>query len=142
MSAGRICSRSVVIAGPYESVRDAARRMATNNVGCLLVLDDQEGLTGIVTDRDVAIRCVSAELDPATTPVSEIMTTPVEAVREETPIEEALGLMAAVGTRRVPVVDADDELVGILSLDDFLELLVEETQAIGRLLEKHEPTIP
>lgn len=142
MSAGRICSRSVVLATAEESVRTAARRMATRNVGSLVILDGDERPVGILTDRDVALRCVAADLDPDASLVSDIMTSPVETAREDTPIEDALATMAGSGTRRLPVVDAEDRLVGILALDDVLELLIEETGSMGRLLGKHQPALP
>jgi CBS domain-containing protein len=62
------------------------------------------------------------------------MSTPVASVRETMPIEEALAQMATCRVRRVPVVDDDDRLVGILAVDDVIELLVEEAGTIGRLL--------
>lgn len=142
MSVGRICSRSVVIASPDESVREGARRMATRNVGSLVVLDGEGVPTGILTDRDVALRCVAADLDPDSSIIGDVMTSPVETVRESVPIEDALRVMAASGARRLPVVDAEDQLVGILALDDVLELLIEETGTIGRLLQRHQPALP
>lgn len=142
MSAGRICNRSVVIASPEESVREGARRMATKNVGSLVVLDGDGRPTGILTDRDIAIRCVAGDLDPDGTSVGDVMTSPVETVHVSDSIEDALGLMAASGTRRLPVVDTEHQLVGILSLDDVLELLIEETGTIGHLLQRHQPALP
>lgn len=142
MSVGRICSRSVVIASPEENVREAASRMATRNVGSLVVLDGDGRPTGILTDRDIAIRCVATDLDPDESSVGDIMTSPVETVHVSDSIEDALGMMAASGTRRLPVVDTERQLVGILALDDVLERLIEETGTIGRLLRRHQPAIP
>jgi len=144
MSAGRICSRTVVTARPEESVRVAARRMAQNDVGTLVVVraDGPNEAIGIVTDRDIAVRCVAGDLNPDTALVSKIMTQPVRAVDEGMPIEQVMVRMAEAGARRLVVTGAGDKLVGIISLDDFLDLLVEEMGPIGRLLERQQPRVP
>lgn len=106
MSAGRICSRVLVTAAPGESVTAAAGRMAEYDVGTVVVVEGEPGApVGIVTDRDIVIRGVAAGLDLTQTPVSQLMTTPVRTVDEATPIEQALGSMAASATRRLVVVD-------------------------------------
>lgn len=140
MSAGTICSRVVATVGPQETVRDAARRMAEHGVGTLVTLEhDRPG--GIVTDRDIALRCVADGLDPDTTPVSQIATAPIEAVDESAPIEEALAKMASAGKRRLAVTGEQGRFVGLLALDDLLDRLVGEIDAIGTLLRKQQPTI-
>lgn len=134
MSVGRICVRSVHVARGDEPVLAAARRMAEADVGALIVLDPDRRPAGVVTDRDVAIRCVAEERDPHETPIASIMTQPVACVSEAAPIEDALRRMAGVKARRLAVTDAQGRLAGILSLDDVLELLVEEASSIGGLL--------
>lgn len=141
MSAGRICNRSVVVASPEESAREGARRMAKHNVGTLVVVDSENRPIGILTDRDITVRCVAADLDPDASLIADVMTAPVETVREATAIEDALAMMAGTAARRMPVVDEDDLLVGILALDDVLELLIEETETIGRLLSRYQPAV-
>ena len=141
MSVARICNRTVVTVSPTERVRAAARRMAEHDVGTLVAVDEQGVPTGILTDRDIAIRLVGPGLDPDATPVARILSMPIHTVREETPIDEALSKMAGAGVRRVAVTDQDDKLVGILALDDVLELLIEEAEAIGRLLASPAPTV-
>ena len=134
MSVGRICVRTVHTASPDEAVLEAARRMAREKTGTLVVLDLERLPIGILNDRDVMVRCVAEGKDASSTAVSELMSTPVASVRDSMPIEEALAQMATCRVRRVPVVDNDDRLVGILALDDVIELLVEEAGTIGRLL--------
>jgi CBS domain-containing protein len=141
MSAGKICVRTVHVASPDESVREAARRMREADVGTLIVVDDKRNPMGIVTDRDVALRCVAEDRDPDATRVASVMTAPVLCVSESTPIEEALRRMAGIAARRLAVTDQAGQLVGILSLDDVMELLVEEVEAIGRLLERRHPPL-
>lgn len=139
MSIGRICVRDVDLADPEESVLLAARRMNSRNVGALMVLDRHRAPIGIVTDRDLALRVVGEGRDANTTSVREVMTRAPEAVHEETPIETALTRMRAGPYRRLPVVDSDGSLVGVVSLDDILDLLSEEFAEIGRLIRKEGP---
>jgi CBS domain-containing protein len=134
----------VATATPEESVRVAARRMVRNDVGTLVVVEGG-GVNrpiGVVTDRDITIRCVAAELDPDHTPISSVMSAPVHAVEEHTPIEQAVTRMASGGTRRLVITGDQGRLVGLLSLDDVLGLLVEEAASIGRLLETQQAHIP
>jgi len=134
MSAGAICVRSVHVASPGESVRAVARRMAEGDVGTVVVLGERDRPVGILTDRDLVLRCISQERDPDTTEVAEVMTAPVTYVYESTPIESALARMAGARARRLVVVNDDERLVGILALDDVLELLTEELGSVGKLL--------
>jgi CBS domain-containing protein len=134
MSVGRICTRTVVTAEPGESLTEAARRMAEHDVGTLAVLGDDDRPLGIVTDRDIVVLCIARGDDPAKLRVRDVMSGPPLVVRDSTPIESALAQMAGVRVRRVLVLDPDDRLVGLLSLDDVLELLAEESVSIGKLL--------
>jgi CBS domain-containing protein len=139
MSAGRICVREVDLADPEECVQVAASRMHSRNVGTLIVLNDAKQPIGILTDRDLAVRVVAEGRDPYATTVSEIMTEVPVTVAEDTPIEQALGVMRAGPYRRVPVVDNDGALVGLLSVDDVMDLLTEEFNEINRLLQRESP---
>jgi CBS domain-containing protein len=141
MSVGRICVRTVHVAAPEETVRAAARRMREADVGALIVVNEERSPIGVVTDRDVALRCVAEVRDPDATAVAAVMTAPVHGIAEETPIEEALRRMAGLAARRLAVTDDAGHLVGILALDDVLELLVEEAEAIGRLLRRRPPPL-
>lgn len=136
MSIGRICIREVHVAEPDEPLFDAVRRMRDVDVGTLVVIGPQRRPVGMLTDRDVALRCVAEGRDPKHTAVSEVMSVPVVAVGEATSIEDALARMAGGPMRRLVVVDEEDRLVGLVALDDLLELLVEEVESIGRLLRR------
>ncbi|HLB53877.1 MAG TPA: CBS domain-containing protein [Gemmatimonadales bacterium] len=144
MTVGRICSRVVATATSNETIRAAAQRMSVNDVGTLVVLEPADGgqPIGIVTDRDVAVRCVAADLDPDQMRIASVMSHPVHYVEESAPIEDALAQMAKVGTRRLLVRGDEGRLAGILSLDDILDVLAEEAEAIGRLLKKQQPHVP
>lgn len=142
MSVGKICVREVDTAEPGELVRAAAQRMRGRRVGTLVVLDDLGQPIGIVTDRDLTIRVLAASLEPNQTRVQDVMTKTPRTVREDAPIEDALALMRSGRFRRVPVVDANNKLVGLLSLDDILGLLAEEFRDIGGLLRRESPHAP
>ena len=139
MSVGRICTRSVDLADRGESVQMAASRMNTRNVGTLLVIDEQKCPIGILTDRDLAIRVVGKGLDPNSTTVESVMSPTPDSVTENTPIESAIAAMRAGPHRRLPVVDDESRLVGLVSLDDVLDLLSEEFEEIGKLIRKESP---
>jgi CBS domain-containing protein len=133
----------VVTAVPTETVRTGARRMAERDVGTLVVLvDNGTRAAGIVTDRDIALRSVAAGLDPEQTPLATIMTHPVRTVDEGIPIEDAVREMARGATRRLVVTGAGNVIVGILSLDDVLDLLVGEFSSLGRLIARQGGGVP
>jgi CBS domain-containing protein len=131
-------------ASPDESVRKASRRMASYDVGALVVLKENRGAhaLGIITDRDIVLRGVAVNRDLDDTSVSDIMSRPVYMVRDDTPIEAALAKMASTGTRRLIVTAEDDRVAGILTLDDVLDELVRDTAAIGKLLKLQQPVVP
>jgi len=138
MSAGRICSRDVDTASYDESVAEAARRMRDRQVGSLIVVDQQRPV-GIITDRDLTVRVLAAGVDPQLTRVSEAMTPSPTTIREDDSIEAALGHMRAGRFRRLPVVGRDGRVIGVLALDDVLELVAQELADIGQLLRREAP---
>lgn len=144
MSVGRICSRVVATASGSENIATAARRMAENDVGTLVVVQggQPQKPVGMLTDRDITVRCVARQLDPVETTIEEIMSSPLHVVDEHAPIEDAVARMGRAATRRLVVVAQDYSVVGLLSMDDILETIVGETEAIGRLLQQQKPRIP
>jgi CBS domain-containing protein len=131
--------RDVDTANPDESVATAAERMHQRAVGTLVVVDDAQRVVGIVTDRDLVSRVLARGRDPMQMAVSEAMTVAPKAVTEETSIESALMIMSSGRFRRIPVVDRDNRLAGLITLDDVLMLLAEEFTQIGRLLARETP---
>jgi signal-transduction protein with cAMP-binding, CBS, and nucleotidyltransferase domain len=144
MTAGQICSRVVATATPDEAVRVAAQRMAQHDLGTLVVVSrsDPAQPVGIVTDRDLAMRCVAGTIDPDDAQVSQVMTQPADTIDEFATIDAALTRMADRGIRRLIVTGDGHALVGLLSLDDVLDLLGHELRPITRLLDKQQPHIP
>ena len=142
MKVGDRCIRTVSTADPDESIRTAARRMLKQSVGSLVVVDrraEPAQAIGIVTHRDLVTRGVAAGMDLDEMPVSMVMSVPAQSVDEDRPLEQALDLMSRRGIRRLVVVDESGALTGILALDDVLEALVRDLDAVGRLLERHAP---
>lgn len=139
MSAGRICTRSTDTVEPTETVQTAACRMLDRNVGSLVVVNQHHEPIGILTDRDLALRIVATAKDVQTTFVKEIMTPNLQVVSETTSIEDVVRVMRSGPYRRVPVVDSNGRLAGMVTLDDVLDLLSEEFNSIGTLLRKENP---
>lgn len=139
MSVGQICTREVDLAHVDESVWQAAERMHQRAVGTLVVTDDDKQPIGIITDRDLVERVLAQALDPTATTVGQVMTEAPEIVSEQEAIEYAITVMRRERCRRLPVVDDNGQLVGLLSLDDVLQLLAEELTTVGQLLERQTP---
>lgn len=137
MAIGEICNREVIIMGRDESALDAARLMRQHHVGDVLIVEERNGRkepVGIVTDRDLVVEIMAPGLAPEAITAGDIMGAELVVVRENTGVFEAIQYMRTKGVRRLPVVDAHNGLVGILALDDLLELLSEELLAISRLV--------
>lgn len=138
MTAKQICNSDVDVITADETAQVAAGRMHARKVGSLVVVNERQEPIGIVTDRDLAVRIV-AEGKDSTTFIGDVMTHDPETVREETPIEDALRIMRNGSFRRVPVVDRNDRLAGLLSLDDILHLLARDLARVGDLVERESP---
>jgi CBS domain-containing protein len=117
-----------------DSIRDAARIMASEDTGVVPVVDGRK-IVGLVTDRDIVIRCVAEGKDTATAKVKECMTQSVRSVKEDTPVAEVLTMMSNAQIRRVPVVNNSDELVGIVSIGD-ISTETNQDGKVGRTIEQ------
>jgi CBS domain-containing protein len=115
-----------------EMVVDAARKMATEDVGSLPVIDG-DALVGMVTDRDLVLQVVAKDLDPHKVSVSDICSENPVTARPDEPLDDALRRMAAEQVRRLPVV-AEGRLVGILAQADIARTASPEST--GRLVEE------
>jgi CBS domain-containing protein len=115
---GEVMSRGVRVASPDDTVQQAARLMREEDSGVLPV-GEQDRLVGMVTDCDVAVRLVAEGRDPAKTKVREVMTPEVRYVFEDEDLGHVAENMAEQQVRRLPVVNRDRRLVGIVSLGDL-----------------------
>lgn len=103
-----------------DSVEKAAAIMQRENVGAIPVIDAEhtKKLVGIVTDRDLALKVIAGELDPKSAKVNAVMTHNVVTCRADDDLQKALDAMAEHQLRRIPVVDHDDRIVGIIAQAD------------------------
>ena len=113
-----IMSTKIVSISPNESATVAARLLSRYNIGALPVCGKEGRLRGMVTDRDIVLRCVASEDDPNSTKVSEIMTRRVISVSADESVQRASEIMAREQIRRLPV-EEDGKLIGMLSLGDL-----------------------
>jgi CBS domain-containing protein len=105
---------------------DVARKMRDGHVGAVVIVDDAGRAAGIVTDRDLVCRLVAAGGDPKTTPVESVMSRDLLTVKRTGTIDEVAFAMRKQGVRRVPIVDADRKLAGLIAFDDIAVLLSAE----------------
>jgi CBS domain-containing protein len=139
MKISEVMTRDVRVIRPDRSARDAAKLMDDLNVGVLPVCDGEK-LVGIVTDRDITVRATAAGRDPDDTPVREIMTEEVRWCFEDEEVSNVAGMMGDVQIRRIPVVDRNKRLVGIVALGDLATDRAEGTsEALRRVSEPSEP---
>ncbi len=138
MAAGDLCNREVIVASPDTSVAEAAALMRQFHVGDLVIVEDEQGRKpiGIVTDRDIVVEIVAANLRPEDVTVMDIITEPVEVTTEDTDFWDALAQMRRRGVRRLPVVNAAGELQGILTADDAMELIGEAMTSMVALVSR------
>jgi CBS domain-containing protein len=113
-----VMTRDVRSMSPGDTVVRAAQAMDELNVGVIPVCEGGK-LVGMVTDRDIVVRGVAQEADPRTLKLTDVMSTHVRCAREDEDVEQVLGQMAQAQIRRLPVVDHDEKLVGIISLGDI-----------------------
>lgn len=123
MKIGSLCNRNVVAVSSEMTVSEAASLMRHHHIGDVLVQDDGNGWPvpiGIVTDRDIVVEVVAAELDPRTLKLRDLLMAPLVTADAEESCEDTVRLMAMKGVRRMPVVDERGALVGVVTLDDLL----------------------
>ncbi|MCB9566158.1 MAG: CBS domain-containing protein [Myxococcales bacterium] len=130
MRVGEICNREVVYVEQGASVGAAARMMREHHVGDLVVVEVDEAPRrpiGILTDRDLVVSALAQDPeDIARLLVGDLVSRTLVTITEETDMSEALRLMRVHGIRRLPVIGAGDELVGLLTFDDVVECLAEQ----------------
>ncbi|MBC6905414.1 CBS domain-containing protein [Saccharophagus sp. K07] len=112
-----IMTHEVETITPDQSIAEAARTMLKSDCGSLFVRDNDK-LVGVITDRDIVIRCVAKDL-PCDTPVSQIMTDAILYCFEDEDIQHVAENMADLHVRRLPVMNRNKRLVGIVSLGNF-----------------------
>lgn len=132
MNLSDVMTATVAVARPGDTLQTVARAMAEHDIGSLPVVDG-ETLLGIVTDRDITIRAVAKGLG-GDTPVTEVMSTSVECCFEDDDLSDVSEKMAKNQIRRLPVVDRNKRLVGIVALGDLAR--ADKDKRTGDTLEK------
>ena len=129
------------VISPDATTEDAAALMKTLDIGVLPVCDE-EGLVGILTDRDLVVRVLAVTRDPKAMLVGEAMTPSVVYCFEDDDVEHAATVMAGQQIRRLPVLDKNRKLVGIVSVGD-LAVQTQDHQLTGKVLEDvSQPSLP
>ncbi len=136
-----IMTRNVEVVNGNASLKEAATKMKKLDVGLIPVCDGDR-LKGLLTDRDITIRATANGCDPSKTKVNEVMSTDIAYCLEDQAVDEAVILMEARQIRRLPILNQDKQLVGIVSLAD-IAVHVGDRDLTGETLEEiSEPAEP
>jgi len=137
MGLGEICNRVVVVTTRNTATDEAARLMREHHVGSLVVVDETatgRKPAGIVTDRDIVIELVAAGVAPGTVTVGEIMGPELVVARDTDEPWDTIKRMRAKGVRRMPVVNGEGVLVGIVTVDDLVETIAEQLDGLVKVI--------
>ena len=133
MMVSDIISRDVEVVSPETTVTHIAMAMKDRNCGSIPVVE-HDRLVGMVTDRDIVVRCIAAGVDPDITTARDIMSPGIKYCYSDQPVEEVARNMGDIKVRRLPVVNREKKLVGIVSLGD-LAIVCEDDSVCGEVLE-------
>ena len=129
LNAGEVCIRDVVIAQRNTPLHEAAQLLRGEHVGCLVVVEENGAarpVCGVLTDRDLVTSVIAPGLDVRALCVEDVMSEPAITMREDDSLIDVMRAMRRHAVRRLPVVTADRALVGLITLDDVLQVLSEE----------------
>ena len=142
MQIGEICTREVVCTSADTPVAAAAKLMRQYHTGDVIVTRNDGGgrrvPLGIVTDRDIVLSVVAPEIAPTALTVGDIMGQELVTAGEEEDVFDTIQRMRNKGVRRMPIVDSDGVLAGIVSIDDIIEVLSEEMTELARLISREQ----
>lgn len=136
MSVGEVCNREVVVVKQEADAGDAARLMREFHVGDLVVVEHRGKMSvpiGIITDRDLVIEVLAQGVDVSSVSVGDLMGQPLETAKEDDDLLDTLHRMRSKGLRRMPVINTEGGLEGILAVDDVLDILSEELSDVVAL---------
>lgn len=124
MALGKMLTRKAITAGAHDSLADAGRLLEKENVGAIVIVEGERPV-GIVTDRDLALAVCVRGMSPQDS-LQNVMTCPVATISQDEGVYTATQQLMEQAVRRLPVVDGNGNLVGLVSLDDLLLLLSRE----------------
>ena len=145
MVVGDICNREVVFVNRDVTVHAASKLMRHYHVGSLVVVDEVSGAgggggkrmpVGILTDRDIVVEINAMDLDAKVMTAGDIMSFDLVTAQESMGLSESIELMRFRGIRRLPIVNDENRLVGIVTIDDLLAVLAEEFSGIARVVSR------
>ncbi len=131
-----VCEREPYFVGDSATALDAAEYMAKRNIGAVCILDGEEKLCGIFSERDLLNRVVVKRLDPANVSIRDVMSEPRAVIECGDTPHEALERMEQVGSRHLPVVEGD-KFIGMLSMRDIMRVEIGEQGAELQLLHEY-----
>jgi CBS domain-containing protein len=139
MAIESVCNKNIISLSKDASVWEAAKKMADQNVGCIVIVEasgNAKKPVGLITDRDLAIKVLAENKTAGDTKVSEIMNTDLCLLSASSGINEAIQNLEQKGVRRAPVLDQEQNLCGVVSLDDLLVMLATEFDHLSALIQK------
>jgi CBS domain-containing protein len=137
MTLKTLCNREVLVVGKDENVLEAAVLMREYHTGDVIIVEERHGSrypVGIITDRDIVIELVAKGIAIESVTVGDLMCGELVIAREEDSLYDAIQLMRRKGIRRLPVVDQNGALAGIITADDLIDLVAEQLQGIAKLI--------
>ena len=142
MPIGEVCVRDVVVVSKEQTIQQAAVLMRRNHVGDLVVVEERAGgrqvPVGIVTDRDIVVSVLATAVDPQVYTVGDLVARKLLTVAEDQGVFETIQYMRTNGVRRMPVVDRAGGVVGIISVDDLIQLLSDEMSELAKLIAREQ----
>ena len=141
MKIGEVCNREVVVVARDTTITEAAQIMRENHVGDLVVTDERGEHripVGILTDRDIVIEIIAKEVDMTSVAVGDVMSDDLLTAVEDEDADEVMWKMRNKGVRRIPIVNKEGGLVGIISVDDLLDLFAEKMEDLVRLITREQ----
>ena len=112
--------------GENQSLLDAAKRMEQLDIGAMPICGEDNRLKGMITDRDIVVKVLAHDMDPASTTAGELAQNRITCVREDMPIDRALSLMQEHKVRRLPVIDENKRLCGMITEADVATHMPQE----------------
>lgn len=140
MALDKLLERKLISCSPDTTVTQVAELMDREDVGAIVVTENDEPV-GIITDRDIVVRCVVLRAECAETPVRQIMTEHIVTVKSSDGIFDVIQAMKENRVRRVPVVDNGGKCIGLLSFGDIFQLLATEMAALSEPAAPETPKI-
>ncbi len=119
-----IMTTKVCKASPEDNVQEVAKKMVSFGVGSAVIVENNKPI-GIVTEKDLIVKIVAKNLSPASVKVSEIMSKPLITIKPTKSVREAANIMMKNGIRRLPIVNNDGDLIGIITDNDILEVALD-----------------